>query len=384
MEGKTSKANLTKIALLATAMLSITLICTLKFKIFNPSSVEYIGFLAIVLILLWLLVGFRPKKNFDGTAATQIVVIYVLLFLILIYVLGLVTGFLRNGYGMSPLMILKNSLPVMISIGFVEMIRYGMAKKIGENYWVLLGLMFVFSAMSIVLNFTIYDISQPYELYEMIGIVVLGGVATNVMLTFVAWKSDWRPTLTYSLIMSIYPIVLPILPDLGPFIYSVLAISLPTILLMRFNEFFVTKRPIPTRKKHHRLIFATIPTLTILTIVVILVSGIFRYWAMAIGSNSMAPNIKTGDVVIIDQKETNIDDLKKGEIIAFKNNGKIIAHRLIDIEQSSAGALIQTKGDNNNDNDAWIVKQEDLVGTVKWKIPFVGWPTIWLNDIFNR
>lgn len=383
MRGDTSKVNLIKIALLAAVMLSVALVCTLKFKIFNPSSIEYIGFLALSLGLLWALVGFRPKKSYDGAAAMQIVTIYVLSYLILIYVLGLVTGFLRNGYSMAPPMILKNSLPVASAVVLLELIRYGMVKRIGDNRWALFGIVILFSAMSITLNSTAYDLSQPYELYEMIGIVVLGGIATNAMLTFVAWKSDLRPILTYSVIMSIYPIVLPILPDLGPFIYSVLAIMLPTILFMRFNEFFVTKRPIPGRRKRHKLALATIPALTVLAVVVILVSGIFRYWAMAIGSDSMQPEIKKGDVVIIDQTDKNAGDIEEGTVIAFEKDGRIITHRLISVKQISGGVQIQTKGDNNNDIDAWIVNEKDLVGTVKWKIPFIGWPTIWLSEVFD-
>ncbi|MDR1196971.1 MAG: hypothetical protein LBL08_01720, partial [Candidatus Nomurabacteria bacterium] len=276
-----------KIALLLAAALSATVVCTfIYYQVFHPSSLWYIGFLVLLLAAIWLCVGFRPKRDSDGAAATQIVVVYVLLFLILIYILGLITGFLRSGYSHTPLMLIKNILPVVGVIVLTELTRYAIVKRIGDHKGALVGVTLAFSALHIIVGSTLYNPTVPLELFEMIGRLVLGGVAANVMLTYVAYKSDFRPTITYAVILAVYPIAIPILPDLGPFIYAVLDIMLPMLLFMRFNEFFITHRPIPGRHKRSGQILWAMPMVAVLATVVILVSGIFRYWAMAIGSDS--------------------------------------------------------------------------------------------------
>jgi signal peptidase len=380
--GGTSKLNLIKIALLIAAALSAAAVCTFTYQVFHPSSLWYIGFLALLLAVVWLLIGFRPKRDSNGVAATQIVVVYVLLFLVLIYVLGLVTGFLRSGYSHTPLMLIQNILPVVGVVVLTELVRYAIVKRIGDHKGALAGVILAFSALHIIVGSTLYNPTVPLELFEMIGRLVLGGIAANVMLTYVAYKSDFRPTVTYAMILAVYPLAIPILPDLGPFIYAVLDIMLPMLLFMRFNEFFITHRPIPERHKRSGQILWAMPMVAVLATVVILVSGIFRYWAMAIGSDSMQPEIRTGDVVIIDKNYGDVENIELGSILAFRHDGRVITHRLIATEHDASGLKIQTRGDNNNSNDAWSVRESDIVGIVRWKIPLIGWPTVWLDWTF--
>jgi signal peptidase len=379
--GGTSSTNLIKIALLSLAALLAVVIGTAVLGLFHNSSWWYLGFLAASLGLTWLLVGWRPRRSPEGAAASQIVTVYILFYLILIYLLGLVTGFLLNGYSTTPLMILRNSLPIIGITVLTELWRYALVKRIGDHRWSLVGIVVLFSLLTIVVGLPQYNLAVPLELFEMIGRLILGSIAANTLLTFVAYRSDFRPTLIYALIMAVYPVVLPILPDLGPFIYSVLAIMLPTLLFLRFNEFFVTKRPIPTRHQRSGRILWAIPAVAGLTVVVVLVSGIFRYWAMAIGSGSMAPAINTGDVVIIDKDYGEISQIELGTVLAFRRDGRIITHRLVGSQPDAGGLKLQTKGDSNDKDDAWTVRDSDVIGIIKGRIPIIGWPTVWLDRI---
>jgi signal peptidase len=274
-------------------------------------------------------------------------------------------------------------LPVVGVVVLTELVRYAIVKRIGDHKGALVGVTLAFSALHIIVGSTLYNPTVPMELFEMIGRLILGGIAANVMLTYVAYKSDFRPTITYAVILAVYPIAIPILPDLGPFIYAVLDILLPMLLFMRFNEFFITHRPIPGRHKRSGQILWAMPMVAVLATVVILVSGIFRYWAMAIGSDSMSPEIHTGDVVIIDKDYGDVENIELGSVLAFRHDGRVITHRLIETQHDASGVKIQTKGDNNNANDAWSVRESDIVGVVRWKIPLIGWPTVWLDWTFK-
>ena len=61
---------------------------------------------------------------------------------------------------------------------------------------------------------------------------------------------------------------------------------------------------------------------------------------------SMYPTLRAGDIGIVEKY--NPDDLKTGDIIIFKANGKLVAHRLIKIVNREGIRLFIAKGDKNN------------------------------------
>ena len=113
------------------------------------------------------------------------------------------------------------------------------------------------------------------------------------------------------------------------------------------------------------------------------VSGYFRYYAIAIATGSMAPVLNTGDVVIVDQK-TNYKQLKIGDVVAYKHNNVTIVHRMNDKLVIDDEYYFYTKGDANEDIDNYVVYPEYLLGKVKFKLPYIGMPTVWLNKMFQK
>lgn len=85
-------------------------------------------------------------------------------------------------------------------------------------------------------------------------------------------------------------------------------------------------------------------------------------------SGSMEPKFYPGDMVITQHKDKV--DIKVNDIVTYKDNeGVIITHRII--EETDEGYI--TKGDNNNVNDADILKEENIIGEVKFSIPKAGY-----------
>lgn len=111
------------------------------------------------------------------------------------------------------------------------------------------------------------------------------------------------------------------------------------------------------------------------------------YSAFVIISPSMEPNIKVQDAVIV--KKAAAKDLKKGDIITFNStdsrfSGVTITHRIVDVIKDTKGNLMfRTKGDNNNVEDATLVRGEDLVGKVILKIPKIGYIQYLLSTAFG-
>jgi signal peptidase len=365
------------------AALCFVIVFTFLRPVFHPESWAFFAFLAGSFVLTWLLMGFRLRLSASGAGATQIMLIYLLCYLILIYLLGLFTGFLKNSHGLAPLTVITNLLPILAITTITELWRYTLVKKAGNHQLSIAIVALFFAAVNIMIGLPTYDLATPLQIFEMAGKLILGGIAANFMLTFVAHKSDFRPALTYALVLAILPVVAPILPDIGAFISAVLAFVLPLLLLMRFNSFFAAApQSAPRRQKRLLRVLAAAPAAALLVSIVVLVSGVFRYQAMAIGSDSMRPLISTGDVVVVDKHYGAAANIALGSIIAFKHEGKIITHRLIDIKHTSSGLHLQTKGDNNQDTDAWVVSESEVVGVVRFQLPLIGLPTVWLDRAF--
>lgn len=107
---------------------------------------------------------------------------------------------------------------------------------------------------------------------------------------------------------------------------------LPLLLAYRLYRFFQKdKDEIPDRKYRKRQIGSLIPAVLIAIIAVYFTSGYFKYYAVAIASGSMVPNINKGDIVIVEKIDGKYNELEVGQVIAFKYNEVIVVHRLINI-----------------------------------------------------
>ena len=125
--------------------------------------------------------------------------------------------------------------------------------------------------------------------------------------------------------------------------------------------------------------------LVFVIIIILLVSGNFRYSISAIASDSMYPELRRGDAVIIEKiDKTNISSLKKGMIVAFKEEDEIVTHRILTIELIEGKEYIITKGDNNDTKDVTKKAKDDIIGIVRFKIPLIGYPSVEISDIKNK
>ena len=96
----------------------------------------------------------------------------------------------------------------------------------------------------------------------------------------------------------------------------------------------------------------------------------YIYKAYVITTNSMEPELKKDDVVVI--KKAKADNLKQGDILTFKKNGETITHRIVQIDDIEDGKLYITKGDNNNVQDEQGLRFDQIEGKLVIKIPQLG------------
>jgi len=87
-------------------------------------------------------------------------------------------------------------------------------------------------------------------------------------------------------------------------------------------------------------------------------------------SESMEPTLDKNDVVFV--KKCNVSKLKKGDIITFEQDGRVISHRIIDIIKQNGILKFETKGDNNKIADPDKVSEEQVYGKVLCRVKKVG------------
>ena len=86
-------------------------------------------------------------------------------------------------------------------------------------------------------------------------------------------------------------------------------------------------------------------------------------------SGSMEPTIKTGSLCFVN-KNIKLDNVKKGDIIAFKlGNGTLVTHRVVEVNDS----IVRTKGDNNKNADGIDITKDNYIGKNIYWIPKVGY-----------
>ena len=183
----------------------------------------------------------------------------------------------------------------------------------------------------------------------------------------------------YELIMKLYLYLIPLIPNPNQYLASIINMVMPLILFGRISNLLNKEddRFEYSRDKKEKPIHLIIPILITVTIVYF-TSGYFKYQAIAIASGSMEPELSKGDVVIIEKEKQN---LKEGQIIAYKYNEVIVVHRIEEIINQLEEQYYYTKGDNNKNRDGYVITEEMIIGVVRMKIPYIGNPTVWLSEM---
>jgi len=133
------------------------------------------------------------------------------------------------------------------------------------------------------------------------------------------------------------------------------------------------------RQKLYR-VFASLLRLTAILLVAVAMSLVLLIIAQRVFnpfnivvSNSMSPQIKTGDAVVIKDIETQ--NVKLGDVIIFhdpEDRSNLIIHRVVNVEDQGGVKFYSTKGDSNPEPDNWRISMGEVLGGVSITLPGFG------------
>lgn len=371
---------------LLSIMSLVLLINSFITKIFSRYSI--CAFISIVLIISYLLLGMEKEKSRYNKDIILSLLIYIAIYYITTYLFGLFIGFNKNVYSSNIILILKNIVPIIILIPLSELLRYIINSKIKDNY-ILLGLsIFVFTLIDTTITIQASSFKNFYDTLKVIGLFILPSLSKNYLLTYLTIKVSYKPNLVYRYLMELPRYILPIVTSFGVYIESIIYISFPIIVfIIIYNDFKKREKKniiLSSKFKKNTKFIYYIVTIILIT-VVSLTSGYFKYQAIVIATGSMTPNINKGDMVVIEKvAPKDAKKLKEGEVLAFKREDKIVVHRIYKIYTSGNEIFFKTKGDHNNAPDGYLTEAKEILGTVKFNIRYIGYPTVALYEKINR
>ncbi|MBQ9019343.1 MAG: signal peptidase I [Bacilli bacterium] len=353
-------------------------------KYMQYSEIITASFLAVLLAISIALLGFRKDKNSVlGKNVFKIVVFYLALTFLVMYGLGMMVGFLKNAYSRDFSSIFDNIFSPIIIIIMVEFIRYTVINANKDKKIVVILITLLLILLELVISIRSFDFTDLAGSFNITATIILPCIFKNYLLSYFAYHIGYKIPIMYRLIMDIYVFIVPLIPNLGDYVNSMISISLPILIYISVFS-MIDDRVSRSEPIFNKKTFTVwdIPVAIVLISLVALISGFFPHYMVGIGSNSMSPVIRKGDAVIL-KKVNDKTELRKGDIIAYSNGKLIIVHRIKQINHEGNKITYTMKGDANNSNDPRNVSRQQIKGIVKFRIPVIAWPTVWLTELFN-
>ena len=319
----------------------------------------------------------RNKKTKEKDTIRNNVIAISFVYLAAIYLLGRTTSFQTSTIK------IVNIIYLTITIVLMEVFRYMFLNKcnrITYHQYIVTILFILFDILII----STYNPLNSLPIQDFITIIITTAIK-ETLLTYLNYKYAYFPCIIYSIILTVFPI-LPMYPRLGNYLSIVFTIVYSSIILYNCSKPFrrEEKETANTYRRSFSFYFERV-LLAFIVLIILLVSGIFRFSISAIASDSMYPSLKKGDAVILEKvDDQNKDKLKKDDIVAFEEDGHIITHRILLIQEEEEKEYIITKGDNNSTKDVTKKTKDDIIGIVRFRIPLIGYPSVEISEIKSK
>lgn len=97
-----------------------------------------------------------------------------------------------------------------------------------------------------------------------------------------------------------------------------------------------------------------------------------NYQLFIVQSGSMEPTVHTGSLIFVKPaSEYKVEDIVTMKI---KNSKETVTHRITEIIKENGKISFKTKGDANKSEDSGEVAEDEIVGKLIFKIPYLGYP----------
>lgn len=367
---------------------SVSVFTILLVALFVPFSGSGRVIAAILLLPPAVLMPLMLKKrNIQHITTNQVILlmtVIALLYVMLYYLTGLSFGFYKNPYRLTFPNFFKFFLPIAAIIVFSEIIRFVTLPQNDRFSSALCWLSCVIAEMLICSS--IPSVTSFNRFMDLIAGAMLPAIISNSLYHYLARRYGIFPNLIFRLLTILHAYTFPVTSGISDSLVNFARLFIPIATYFFIDSLFEKKRRYAVQKtsRFTRILskVLTILAVIIMTGTVMLISNHFRFGAYVIATESMTGELNKGDVAIYERYDDQF--IEEGQVIVFEQNNSVMIHRVVDIEIINGITRYYTKGDANEDRDTGFITSGQIIGLVDAKLPFLGYPTLWMRSLFKR
>ncbi len=328
----------------------------------------------------WLLKK-RRMSSVHRRTVMLIVAIFAVFYMTVLLLTGFHFGFYLSVVSFGFSSIIKYILPFVITIISTEIIRGALLGQKGRLPW-----LFAFAiglVSEVLMQTTLAHVTSFNRFMDLAGITLLPAAMGQMLYQYLSANYSSRPTIVYRLIVTLFAYVIPIRSGMPDALVALASLLAPALLLFFIRLLYGKREKTARSKRIGRWFYSAVVAVLLFVIsFVMLVSCQFRYGLLIIATESMTGELNKGDVALYEQYTAQT--VKENEIVVFKKDDRVTVHRVVDIVHIDGENRYYTKGDANDDADYGYITDESIIGVVEGKLPYFGYPTLWLRELFKR
>ena len=363
--------------------IELSLLIILSLALFVPNVIDR-RLLALFLTAFALLTNhFVKRKRVKSIYKKQVFWLMIgfgIIYLAVFYLLGMYFGFYSASAKFGFKTLINFILPFIFIIISTEIIRSKLLNQKWKSSKIITFICMVL--IDLIIYTGVYNLKSFEDLLAVIGFIFFASIACNLLYNYISIRYDSKGIIAYRLITILYVYIIPYIPDVYIFFRSFLRMIYPYIMYLVFEYTFSKTNYATAFKDRRKSIITTTVLFVVMTLIISLISCKFKYGVLVIGSGSMTGSLNKGDAIVY----VKYDDgpLKEKEIIVFNKDDVRTVHRIINEENVNGEFRYYTKGDANKTIDDGYRVKKDIIGKSLFKIKYLGYPSLWVRDIFDR
>ena len=367
-----------KLYLIATGMLVVLLSA-----FFLPMGSQRIIAATLLLplaVLTWFTIKKRPVISINSRQILLIMSVMGLLYVMLYYMTGIKFGFVNNTYRTGWLNILQFLLPSAIIIASTEVIRYVMCAQNSKMVHAVCYVVCVVGEIFVGANLA--NLHRFHGFMDFVGLTLFPAILANTLYHYLSKRYGMFPNMVYRALITLYIYILPVTPAMSDPLFAFLNLLIPPAIYLFIDALFEKKRRYALKKKSKYTLPLTACLLVFMLSVIMLISNQFGHGVLVIATGSMTGELNQGDVAIYEAYDDQ--HVEEGQVIVFEKDGSTVVHRVIDIQYINHEKRYITQGDVNAEPDTGYITDANIVGLVNMKVPYIGYPTLWMRGLFTN
>jgi len=335
---------------------------------------------AAAAVLSFLFLKKRPILSINKREVLLLVSLITFVLMALYYISGIWFSFRKNPYASFSLFF-TFFIPIAVIIVATEALRYVTRAQNDKRSDVICCLTCIVADMLICSTANV-AIRSFGNFMELVAETLFPAITANLLYHYITKRYGMYPNLVYRGVTTLYIYIIPYVPAISTSLFAFFDMMTPLAIYLFIDALYEKKRRYALRKKSKLEVPITVIAIACMLAVVMLISNQFKYGTYVIATESMTGELNKGDAAIYERYDDQ--QIKEGQVIVFEKDRSMIVHRVVEIEYINGQIKYYTKGDANEDVDAGFITDANIVGLVNHKIPYIGFPTLWMRSLFKR